>query len=536
MSIDPGKKANAVSQSDVIEFLSNPDNYANAQSVQRIDTHAAIIFLAGITAYKIKRAVTFPFLDFSTLEKRRLVCINEIKVNQKNAPGIYDSVIPVTLETDGSLKIDGDGEIVEWAVRMSRFDENLTLDRVIETGPLSNELIDALALEMTRAHARAPIRQAGPWIADLRRYLDQNAEAFDHHVDLFPSGQAAELIKASIAAYKTIKPLLETRGRAGHVRLCHGDAHLGNIVLIDDYPVLFDALEFDDVIATGDVFYDLSFLLMDLWERGHAYEANRIFNRYLIESRCFDHYEGLAALPFFLMLRAAIRAKVTASRLRFCSNPERESITSQAKAYFVASRMFLNNGAPRLIAVGGLSGSGKSTVAAHIAAEIGRAPGAVILRSDVMRKHLFAVKEKEPLPLCAYSVSASQKVYENIHIVATQILKTGHSVIADAVYALESERIALENFCKDSGVPFVGFWLDAPEEVLSARVGERMNDASDADQAVVRRQLTYDLGNISWHKIDASGTLEQSLEQVQITSGIRVSPGNKKSAKESYQF
>jgi predicted kinase len=153
-----------------------------------------------------------------------------------------------------------------------------------------------------------------------------------------------------------------------------------------------------------------------------------------------------------------------------------------------------------------------------------------------MRKHLFAVKEKEPLPLCAYSVSASQTVYENIHIVATQILKTGHSVIADAVYALESERIALENFCKDSGVPFVGFWLDAPEEVLSARVGERMNDASDADQAVVRRQLTYDLGNISWHKIDASGTLEQSLEQVQITSGIRVSPGNKKSAKESYQL
>ncbi len=524
MGIDAEFKTTAISQSDVIEFLSNPDNYAGVESVQRIDTHAAIIFLAGMTAYKIKRAVTYPFLDFSTLEKRRLVCGNEIRVNQKNAPGIYDSAVPITLEADGSLKIDGNGGIVEWAVRMNRFDENLTLDRVIVSGPLSNELIDALAVEMMRAHARAPIRQAGPWIADLRRYLDQNAEAFDQYVDLFPVDQATKLIKASIAVYETIKPLLEKRGRAGYVRLCHGDAHLGNIVLIDGYPVLFDALEFDDVIATGDIFYDLSFLLMDLWERGHAYEANRIFNRYLIESRCPDHYEGLAALPFFLMLRAAIRAKVTASRLRFCPDSEHGTIVSQARAYFAASGMFLDDVAPKLIAIGGLSGSGKSTVAANIAAEIGRAPGAVILRSDVMRKQLFNVDETDPLLLCAYSAAASQTVYKSIQEVATQILKTGQSVIADAVYVLESERIAVEKICENSGAQFVGLWLDAPEEVLSTRVEERVNDASDADEAVVKRQLTYDLGNISWHRIDASGTFEQSLEQVRDIPGARASP------------
>ena len=531
MSINPEITAKAISQSDVIEFLSNPDNHVNAESVQRIDTHAAIVFLAGPTAYKIKRAVIYPFLDFSTLEKRHLVCINEIKVNQKNAPGIYDSAVPITLESDGSLKIDGDGEIVEWAVRMSRFDENLTLDRVIETGPLSNELIDALALEMMRAHARAPLRQADPWIADLLRYLGQNAQAFDQHVDLFPPDQAAELNKSSIAAHETIKPLLEERGRAGHVRLCHGDAHLGNIVLINEKPVLFDALEFDDVIATADVLYDLSFLLMDLWERGHAYEANRIFNRYLVESRCSDHYKGLAALPFFMMLRAAIRAKVTASRLEFCSEHNRDKLASRAKSYFAASKKFLSGDVPKLIAVGGLSGSGKSTVAARIAAVIGRAPGAVVLRSDVMRKHLFSVKEKEPLPLGAYSVSASQAVYRNIHTMADQILKTGQSVITDAVFARESERIAIEEFCDNSGVPFVGFWLHAPKEVLSVRVEERTNDASDANKTVVKKQLTYNLGNISWYKIDASGTLEQSLEQVSNTSGIRVSTGNAKSAK-----
>lgn len=515
MSIDPEFRAVATSQADVIEFLSNPANFSTVESVRRIDTHAAIIFLAGTLAYKMKRAVIYPFLDFSTLEKRHLVCINEIKVNQKNAPLIYDDTVPVTRETDGSLKIDGDGEIVEWLVRMNRFDENLTLDHVIETGPLSDEIIDTLALEMTHAHARAPSRQASPWIADLRRYLDQNAEAFKHHTGLFPADQATELIKSSIAVYEDIKPLLEARGRAGYVRLCHGDAHLGNIVLIDGKPILFDALEFDDVIATADVLYDLAFLLMDLWERGHAYEANRIFNRYLVESRCADHYEGLAALPFFLMLRATIRAKVTASRLEFCTEPERSTIALQAKDYFSASRTFLNDEAPRLIAVGGLSGSGKSTVAAHIASAIGRAPGAVILRSDVIRKHMFDINEKEALSQEAYSASASQIVYERICAEATLILNTGQSVIADAVFAREHERIAIRKTAENSDVQFTGLWLDAPERVMVTRIKQRLSDASDANEAVIKKQLAYDLGEISWHQIDASGTLEHSLDQAQ---------------------
>jgi len=515
MTTIPKLITTSTTQSDVIRFLSNSDNFPNVDSIKRIDTHAAIIFLVGDVAYKMKRAVVYPFLDFSTLEKRRLVCLNEIKVNQKNAPTIYDDTVPLTREADGSLKIDGDGEIVEWVVRMNRFDESLTLDRVIESGPLSDEIIDTLALEMTHAHARAPSRQAGPWIANLRRYLDQNAEAFKHHTDLFPADQATELIKSSVAVYEDIKPLLESRGRAGYVRLCHGDAHLGNIVLIDGTPVLFDALEFDDVIATADVLYDLAFLLMDLWKCEHAYEANRIFNRYLVESRCADHYEGLAALPFFLMLRATIRAKVTASRLEFCTGPERSTIALQAEDYFAASRAFLKDEVPRLIAVGGLSGSGKSTVAAHIAAAIGRAPGAVILRSDVIRKHMFDVNEKEPLSQQAYSASASRIVYERIYAAAARILKTGQSVIADAVFARENERVAIEELAENNGVQFTGLWLDTPEQVVVTRIKERLSDASDADEAVFKKQLAYDLGEISWHQIDASGTLEHSLDQAQ---------------------
>ncbi|MCP4183002.1 MAG: AAA family ATPase [Hyphomicrobiales bacterium] len=504
----------AISQTDVIEFLADADNYPGVDIVQRIDTHAAVVFLAGSRAYKIKRQVVYPFLDFSTLEKRRLVCENEIKVNQDNAPQIYNKVIPITVETDGSLKIDGTGKVVEWAVRMVRFDENLTLDRVIENGPFPDELIDALALEMVGAHGRAPLREAGSWIADLRRYLDQNGEAFARHVDLFSIDQAEWLNKASIDAYDNIKPLLEARGCAGLVCLCHGDAHLGNIVLIDGKPVLFDALEFDDVIATADVLYDLSFLLMDLWEHGHIYEANRIFNRYLVEARNPDHYQGLATLPFFLMLRAAIRAKVSASRLEFCASEERSAITADAKAYFIAAGKFMNETRPRLFVLGGLSGSGKTTVAARIAAKIGRAPGAVILRSDVMRKELFGVDEKQRLPSKAYSASAHEMVYDHLYKVAGQILKAGQSVIVDAVFALEYERIAIEKTGRILGIEFTGLWLDAPIEILIDRVEKRLNDASDANREVVKKQQKLDIGDMSWHQIDASGRLRQSLDQV----------------------
>lgn len=514
MRTGPDTDVAAESQAAVIDFLADPDNYPDAGSVERIDTHAAIVFLAGSSAYKIKRAVTYPFLDFSTLEKRRRACLHEIEVNQANAPQVYERAVPVTREADGRLKIDGSGEIVEWAVRMARFDETRTLDLIIEAGPLPDALIDALAHEMVRAHARAPIRDAGPWIADLRRYVDQNAEAFARHPDLFPADRATELAEASVAAYAGIRALLESRGAAGHVRLCHGDAHLGNIALIGGQPVLFDAIEFDDVIATADVLYDLAFLLMDLWERGHVDEANRTFNRYLVESRCSDHYDGLPALPFFLMMRAAIRAKVTASRRKFSAGQDRRTVTSQAEAYFSAACAFLDDKAPRLVAVGGLSGSGKSTIAARIAARVGRAPGAVVLRSDVMRKHLFGVAETDRLPPQAYSADASRTVYRELCETAARILKTGHAVIADAVFARAGQRDAIADIGRASGVPLTGLWLDAPTDTLKARVGTRISDASDADSAVVERQAAFDLGDMPWRRVDASGTPEQVLAQL----------------------
>ncbi len=506
---DPRDEAAPDPQAEVIAFLSDPRNHPGADDVTRIDTHAAIVFLAGGEAWKIKRAVTYPFLDFSTLEKRRHACEHEIEVNRANAPDIYLGVVPITRRLGGRFGLGGDGDVVEWAVHMKRFDETRTLDRVIGEGPLPDRLVDALAHQLVQAHLRAPVRNAGPWIADLADYVRQNASAFADHADLFPPDEAAALTGAAEAAHRRIRPLLQARGRAGHVRLCHGDAHLGNIVLVDGRPVLFDAIEFDDAVATADVLYDLAFLLMDFWERGHRREANRTLNRYLVEARVADHYDGLAALPFFLMMRAAIRAKVTASR-RDLAPAGGGSLAAEARAYFAAARAFIAGAPPRLVAVGGLSGTGKTTVAARLAPGLGAAPGAVVLRTDIIRKELAGVGETERLPPEAYTPLAGRTVYHHLYETAARIMKTGHSVIVDGVFAEAHEREAITAAARGAGAEFAGLWLEAPAEILLARVTARAGDASDADAAVVRKQLEYDIGALDWTRVDAAGTPEEA--------------------------
>jgi aminoglycoside phosphotransferase family enzyme len=192
---------------------------------------------------------------------------------------------------------------------MRRFDEKRTLDHL--TGEIDDALAEALGRAVAAAHAKAPAVDAQPWITALGAYIDEHVEAFDAHADIFPAAENDALARATRAAYDRIVPLLIERGRRGLVRRIHGDLHLGNIVLIDGRPVLFDAIEFSDIIASGDVFYDLAFLLMDLLERGLARPANIVLNRYLSETQRAHDLDALAALPFFLSMRAAIRAKVT---------------------------------------------------------------------------------------------------------------------------------------------------------------------------------------------------------------------------------
>ncbi len=494
------------SQQPVFDFLGDPANHGG-MPVKRIDTHAASVFLAGDRALKIKRAVRFPFLDFSTLEKRKRACESEIAINRAFAPAIYRGVIAITRDGVGQLAIGGKGEPVEWVVEMRRFDENQTLDHLAEAGRIDDTLADALGRAVAAAHRLAPTVTDANFSEALAKIIAQNEAELAGEPDVLPLHELRALAAATRAAFERVKPLLIARERAGLVRRCHGDLHLGNIVLIDGKPVLFDAIEFDDRIATGDVFYDLAFLLMDLIERVLHSAANIVFNRYLTETRRIHDLDALAALPLFMSVRAAIRAKVTAARRK--QSGSREEALVSARGYATLAQRLLAPAKPQLVAVGGLSGTGKSLLARELAPDLSPFSGAVILRSDVERKALFGAGETERLPESAYARDATAKVYATLTEKARRVTAAGHSAIVDAVFAQPAERTEIEKVA--GSAEFHGLFLTADLETRLARVGTRAGDASDADASVARKQDELDLGRIKWSKVDASGTPDETL-------------------------
>jgi predicted kinase len=279
---------------------------------------------------------------------------------------------------------------------------------------------------------------------------------------------------------------------------------LRNIVVIDGVPTLFDCLEFDEDMATIDVLYDLAFALMDLWHRGLDRLANLLFNRYLDAA---DELAGLPLLGLFMSMRATVRAHVAAARALEMppDDPLRAEAVAQSRAYLGLARRLLGQRPPRLIAIGGLSGSGKSTAAAEIAAAVGTAPGARVFSSDRIRKALHGVAPETRLGPDAYLPEVSARVYQVMQEGAAAALATGHSVVVDAVFGRPDERERIEEIARSSGADFKGIWLEAPISLLLERVAARQGDPSDADVEVVRRQSERDVGSLAWTRLAAGG-------------------------------
>lgn len=495
------------SEAEIAGFLANAASYPiRPERVDVIETHAARIFLAGEDAFKVKKHVHLPYLDFTTLAQRQAALARELEINRTAAPDIYLGLERIARTHDGKLTFGGDGETVESVLHMRRFAQSDLLSHVADQGRIDQAMAKAMADVVFAAHEAATVAMSGDGIARYDQIISDVAEACARSGDPVIGAQRAEFEVLARAHLDRVRTLLAERARAGFRRRCHGDLHLGNLVLWKGRPTPFDALEFDEALATIDILYDLAFLLMDLEHRGLRARANNVLNRYLWRAD-EQNLEGLAALPLFLAVRAGVRTMVDLHRIAGADRALPE-VLDDARRYLAQAVQYLAPAQPCLVAVGGLSGSGKSTLAAAIAPRIGLGPGAIHLRSDLERKRLHGVGETDRLPDDAYTQTVTEQVYASLNEQAARILATGYSVVVDAVHASPQERAAIARVAEAAHVPFVGLWLDAPGQILKSRVTARTGDASDATADVVARQLHYELGDITWHRLDAGGVFE----------------------------
>ena len=510
-----------------LDFLSRAEAFGLGpeERVEHIETHANHVFLAGDFAWKMKKPIRFSFLDFSTSEKRRESCEAELALNRRTAPEIYLALAAVVRDGNGFSLVAVDigapapQGVVDWLVKMKRFDNDGLLARQEDEGRLKTELVEDLAARVADFHAGAEVlRDFGGADAFAKIVADNAHDMLDKAGSTF-SPEEAERTKAlcdeRIERYRS---LMDARRAAGWVRRCHGDLHLGNVVEIDGKPVIFDCIEFNENIACIDVLYDLAFLLMDLaFREGEVpFLANRALNTYFDhvgEADIDDMIGGLPLLPLFTGVRAVVRSKVTAMQAEQGGDA---TLREKARAFFDFAMASFKSGEPRLVAIGGLSGTGKSTVARHLAPSLGGPAGALHLRSDIIRKRLFNVGPLDRLPQEAYAPEVGARVYAEMFRLAGHALEAGQAVVTDAVFAQEDERNRAAEVASEAGVPFAGIWLEADPAVLEDRVRRRSqqaNDASDADVEVLHRQLAYDIGALDWRRLDAAGSPEEIADR-----------------------
>lgn len=484
-------------QDETVAFLA-----ARLRATETVATHISVVILGRDRVYKLKRAVRLPYLDFSTPALRLDMCEREVTLNRRFSPQLYLGVRRVTRETDGRLALDGAGAVVDAVVEMRRFPDDALLARMAGDGRLTRDMIERLARKTAAAHDTAAPDRARGGAAAMATIIDSMAASLR---------QAAPAPMNEIDAH--LATLRETLGRnaariearraQGKVRPCHGDLNLRNVCLFEGEPTPFDCLEFSDDLSTIDVLYDLAFLLMDLWRVGHADFANVALNRYL-DARDENEDDGLPLLPFFMSLRATIRAHVEAS----------QSHAEISRAYFDLSRALLLPARAGVVAIGGFSGSGKSSVAAALAPRLAPAPGARVFNSDRLRKRLFGVEATDRLPPEAYRSDVSEKVYLALFDSAAHVAAAGWPVIADAVFDRPQDRAAIEDVAKEAGAPFLGVWLDVDLAQRMARVEARVNDVSDATRTVLEAQMAKDAGEIAWRRVDAKRDLRAIADEI----------------------
>ncbi len=452
-----------------------------------IETHISAVFRGADTVWKLKKAVRLPFLDFSRVEDRQRFLQRELALNAPYAPGLYRDVAPIMRRGDGlglgdGIDAVGSGGAIDWVLRMARVPDDDFMDRMT----LTPALLDAAADAVAEMHAALPVVMVEHATERLRQVALGNGRS------ALAAGLPPDAVhgwqEGMLTALGSRAALIDGRAAAGFVRRAHGDLHLGNLLLWQGRPAPFDALEFDEDLATIDLAYDLAFLLMDLERRVSRAAANRVLGRYV--GRTGDA-ALVGLLPAFLSMRAMVRAHVEASR------------GNGGLGYLDAAMAALRPGLPVVVAIGGLMGTGKTTLARALAPELGPAPGALVLRSDEVRKRLEHVRPEDRLPPSAYTAVSHHRTDAALLDNARDAIGGGHAVVVDATFLDPALRERVAAVARGAGAPFLGLWLHAPPDELEHRVAARLGDASDATVAVLRA-VSGVVPPADWRHVEAS--------------------------------
>lgn len=465
-----------------------------AANIEVHETHVSYVILAGPYAYKIKKPVTLGFLDFANLEARRFYCGEELRLNRRTAPELYLDVVPITGSVNAPV-VDGPGPAIEYAVRMIRFDPAGGLDRLARAGVLAGEQLDALAHVVARFHHDAPRAPPDSDCGSPPRVLAQALDNFREIEALDPPAQAraplAGLRDWTLAEHQRLEAFLAGRLREGFVRECHGDLHLGNVVLLKGVPVPFDCLEFDTRLRTIDVMSEVAFTAMDLEHHGLGQLAARFLGAYLEHT---GDYAGLTALRFYAVYRAMVRAKIACIRAREVGIDEaqRAAALGSVREHVALAARLANEHRSALVLMHGLSGSGKTTVSGRLV----EAMRSVRIRSDVERKRLHRFSALEPSGSAPgggiYTPADSIDTYARLETLARGILTAGYPVIVDATFLKRSQRDGFRALAVAMDVPFAVAACEAPEAALRERLdlrSKRLGDASEADAQVLALQI-----------------------------------------------